>query len=90
MYVRRSLLRAALRGSVALVKAMQMLFQDANGEDSSTPVLQSQDATQITSAFDIDVKVLGGYAFNVFGAGRIVVQGLEVDFSAKPPTRIPG
>jgi hypothetical protein len=89
IYVRRSLLRAVLRGSQALIRSMQMLFQDANGREGQTPVMQSIDATNLSSSFDIDAKVLGGMSFDIFGAGGILAQGLEIDYESKPPTRIP-
>lgn len=89
IYVRRTLLRAVLRGSVALIRGMRMLFQDANGKENATSVIQSIDANNLSSSFDIDTKVLGGYAFDIFGSGRILAQGLEVQYSPKAPTRIP-
>lgn len=89
IYVRRALLRAVLRGSVALIRAMRMLFQDANGKEGETPLIQSMDATNLSSSFDVDAKVLGGMSFDIFGAGRILAQGLEVTYTPKAPTGIP-
>lgn len=90
IYLRRLLLRLALRGTKAFLTGAVMYDQNRNGIDESSGLPANIDAQGLTQAIDIDATLLGGVEFDVLGSGRALVQGIELQFVPKAPTRIPG
>jgi len=90
MYFRRAIFRAALVGQTASLQSAHLHLQDRNGEQQEDILPLEVDATQLTQAVDIDKTDLGGLIVHLFGQGRMLVQGLEIQYSPKPPSRIPG
>jgi hypothetical protein len=90
IYLRRTIFRAALRGTTAQLLGANILYQNQQGDQRFTGKLLETDAGALTQAIDIDMTTLGGAELEYFGAGRMVIQGIEVDYLPKPATRIPG
>lgn len=90
IYLRRALFRASLRGTTGELLGANILCQGQGGGDHFQGLLSQTDPTHLTQSVDIDQTVLGGAQVEFFAAGRMVIQGIEIDYSPKPPTRIPG
>jgi hypothetical protein len=90
MYFRRGIFRASLRGQAASLRSAHIHVQQRDGEADEEPLQLQVDADQLTQSVDIDRTVLGGMLFHLYGQGRMLVQGLELMYSPKAPSRIPG
>jgi len=90
IYLRRALFRAALRGTTAQLLGANLLYQERDGGDSFEGLQMQVDSTALSQAVSIDQTVLGGAQVEFFGAGKMVIQGIEIDYIPKSPTRIPG
>jgi hypothetical protein len=79
-----------MKGRAANLLAAYIKLVDENGnpEQGATPL--AMDATQLTQAVDIDESVLGGLVVQLYGQGRVLIEGLEVQYLPKPTSRIPG
>lgn len=91
MYFRRGIFRGMQLGQLANLRSAHVHIQDRNGLQLNqviTPL--AIDATQLTQAIDIDQTDLGGLVLHVFGQGRMLCQGMEVQYLPKPLSRIPG
>jgi hypothetical protein len=89
LYYRRGLFRASLLGSAANLRSVTLLHQDQNGLATAESALLPFDAHYLSASVDIDRTQLGGLLFHLFGQGRMLAQGLEVQYQPKPPGRIP-
>jgi len=90
IYLRRTIFRAALRGTVAQLLGANMLYQQRDGDDNFEGLELHTDTEALTQSVTIDETVLGGAQLEFYGAGRMLIQGIEVDYMPKAPTRVPG
>jgi hypothetical protein len=90
LYLRRGSVHASLLGSVGSIKGMSVLDQNRNGYPDFGTLYLPQDTTALTQTVDIGQTVMGGPMLILTGAGRVVVEGLEIQYSPKRLTRVPG
>ena len=91
IYFRRAIFRASQRGEAANLRSAHVHVQERDGSATDNSPLQLEvDATSLTQAIDIDRTVLGGMLLHVYGQGRMLVEGFEIQYSPKPASRIPG
>jgi hypothetical protein len=90
LYYRRGLFRAHLLGRAANISMAHIHLQDQNGTANEESMLPLEiDATALSQAVDLDLTVLGGLVFHLYGQGRMLAQGLETQYASKPSSRIP-
>jgi hypothetical protein len=90
MYLRRTVFRAATRGNSATLLGANLIYQERDGGDQFEGLELHTDLFALSQSVTIDQTVLGGAQVEFFAAGRMVIQGIEVDYTAKSPTRVPG
>jgi hypothetical protein len=91
IFIRRILTRIRATGTgPALVSAAMAYEQGRGGGQESTGLTLAIDTNGMTQAIDVGRTTLGGAYFDIFGSGRMVLEGLEYQYVSKPVTRVPG